>query len=67
SFIMPMLICMLICYLLSSKFGLDSWIYVVGILFGLGASCMTAYKFYRIEKEKGIKETRKISASNRHK
>ncbi len=46
SLIMPVLICMGICYLLISKAGLGLWIYIPGFIFGLGASFMTAYKMW---------------------
>ena len=47
SLIMPLLICMGICYLLISKAGLGLWIYIPGFIFGLGASFMTAYKLWQ--------------------
>ena len=46
SLMMPILICLGICYLLVTKAGLGLWIYIPGFIFGLGASFMTAYKMW---------------------
>ncbi|MBR2188946.1 MAG: AtpZ/AtpI family protein [Eubacterium sp.] len=48
SLIMPVLLCLFLCWFLVSRAGLPVWIYVPGILFGLGGSVMTAYKFYKM-------------------
>ena len=47
SLITPIFICIAVCWWLTEQFGLDSWIYIPGILFGLGAGAVTAWKFYR--------------------
>lgn len=54
SLVMPLLICLGVCYILTSKAGLGLWIYLPGFIFGLGSSFMTAYKFwqYTCEKER---------------
>ena len=56
SLLMPLLMCLGGCYLLTSKLGLGLWIYIPGFVFGLGGGVMTAYKFWlavnRREKEK---------------
>ncbi len=46
SLIMPILLCIAFCYWLCETFALGSWIYIPGILFGLGGSVMSGYKFY---------------------
>ena len=60
SLLMPLLICMGICYLLISKAGIGLWIYIPGFILGLGASFMTAYKLWLSviarEKERGEEE-----------
>lgn len=60
SLLMPLLLCLGGCYLLTSRLGLGLWIYFPGFVFGLGGGFMTAYKFWlavcRREKEKGDKE-----------
>lgn len=67
SLMMPLLICLGICYLLTTKAGLGLWIYFPGFIFGLGGSFMTAYKMWLSvsarEKKKGEKEP---PAFNRH-
>ena len=44
--IMPVLLCMGACWLLTSKIGLGGWVYIPGFILGIGASCTTAYKVY---------------------
>jgi len=46
SFAAPLVLCILGSWYLCEKLGVGPWIYVVGIVFGLGAAFMTAYKFY---------------------
>ena len=57
SLMMPLLICMGACYLLTFKAGLGLWIYFPGFILGFGASFMTAYKLWvkvsEREKKKG--------------
>ncbi|MBQ8638291.1 MAG: AtpZ/AtpI family protein [Lachnospiraceae bacterium] len=43
---MPLLLCIGICWWLCETFSIGLWIYLPGILFGLGSSAMSAYKFY---------------------
>ncbi|MER2026524.1 MAG: AtpZ/AtpI family protein [Lachnospiraceae bacterium] len=68
SLVMPVLICMGACYLLTSKAGLGLWIFFPGLFFGLGASFMTAYKLWikvsETERKKGEEEP---PAFNSHK
>lgn len=46
SLVIPPILCMGACYYLVSRYSLSLWIYIPGLLFGLGASFMTAYKVY---------------------
>lgn len=46
SFITPLLLCLVICWWISSKLGVGNWIYILGFFFGIGGSGMVAYKFY---------------------
>lgn len=46
SLLMPLLMCLFVCYLLVSKLSLPTWIYIPGFILGLGASMTTAYKVY---------------------
>lgn len=68
SLMMPLLICLGACYLLTSRAGLGLWVYFPGFIFGLGGSFMTAYKMWisvsAREKERGGQEP---PAFNKHK
>ena len=67
SLMMPLLICMGACYLLTFKAGLGLWIYFPGFIFGLGGSFMTAYKLWLSVKRKAEKESEDESlAFNKH-
>lgn len=62
SIIIPTLLCMLLCSWLTGRFGVGEWVYIPGLILGLGSSFMTAYKFYLaqmrdIEKDKKEKKT----------
>jgi hypothetical protein len=46
SLVAPILVCIFICYQLTTGMGLPGWIYIIGIFFGLGGSIMTGYKVY---------------------
>lgn len=59
SLIMPILLCILFCWFLTSQFGIGGWIYIIGIIFGLGGSFMTGYKLYLSESAKSKKEAEK--------
>lgn len=56
SFISPIIVCMLVCWWIISKTGAGSWVYIIGIVLGLGASFMTAFRFYRSIVKKAEKE-----------
>lgn len=70
SLITPLLLCLLISYLLDSKCGLGTWIYIPGFVFGLLSSGMTAYNFYKsvINKTKREEENtkHKVSFNSHH-
>ena len=46
SLAMPILMCLGACYLLCTRLGIGLWVYLPGMILGLGASFMTAYKVY---------------------
>ena len=58
----PLLICLAVCYLLCTRLGFGLWVYIPGMIMGLGASFMTAYKVYlsvtgkQKKRERGDKE-----------
>lgn len=67
SLVMPVLMCLAVCYLLVSKLGWGIWIYIPGFILGLGASFMTAYKVYLAEERRGRKDgDQRPAAFNRH-
>lgn len=69
SFITPLLLCLALCWLLISKTGVGSWIYIPGFFFGMGGSGTVAYKFYlsinRQQKKEDKKKKNKVYF-NRH-
>lgn len=59
SLIMPILLCCLLCFFLTSKFDIGGWVFIPGIFFGLGGSFMTGYKLYLSECKKSKKDSEK--------
>lgn len=67
SLVMPVLMCLAACWLLTSKLGWGLWVYIPGFILGLGASFMTAYKVYLAEERRGRKDKDEHPiAFNRH-
>lgn len=69
SFIMPLLICLGLCWWICSVTGIGGWIYIIGFFFGMGGSGMVAYKFYLSvtkKQEKESKEKRNKVSFNKH-
>ena len=61
SFISPLLLCVVLCWWLTTRLGLGGWIYIPGFFFGLGGSFSIAYKLYltvtgQLKKEKKKKK-----------
>ena len=46
SLVIPVILCVLGCFFLVSRGLTGAWIYIPGFILGIGASFMTAYKFY---------------------
>ncbi len=46
SLLMPLLMCLVACYLINTRLGVGAWVYIPGFILGLGASMTTAYKVY---------------------
>lgn len=68
SLIMPLLLCLFLVYRLREVFSLGYWIYIPAFFFGLGGSCVTAYKVYLSVCKKEEEEKRsKDKAFNEHK
>lgn len=67
SLLMPLLLCLAGCHLLTTKLGLGLWVYFPGFIFGLGGSFMTAYKLWISVVNKAKKEGEdEAPAFNRH-
>ena len=68
SLAMPILMCLGACYLLCTRLGVGLWVYLPGMILGLGASFMTAYKVYLsvTGKEKKQKRGEHEKNYNRH-
>lgn len=67
SVIMPLLLCIALCWYLTTRLEVGMWVYIPGFLFGLGSSFMTAYKFYLAQVQKDKKEEKKTRVSfNKH-
>lgn len=65
SLAMPLLLCVLFCSWLVSRFGAGSWVYIPGFFFGLGGSFMTAYKVYLAVTKETAQSRKKKSGKNR--
>ena len=59
SLLMPLLICLFLCYLLITRFSVGGWIFIPGFIFGLGGSAMTGWKVYLSVTKKQNKERKK--------
>jgi len=66
SIVVPIVLCIVVCNWLINKFGMGTWVYIPGFIFGLGASFMTMYKLYLSEKEKSKRDENAPCAFNEH-
>ncbi len=67
SLITPLLLCLALCWWLTSSFGIGGWIFIPGFFFGMGGSGMVAYKLYLFEMNRQKKEdTKKKISFNTH-
>lgn len=57
--LMPLLMCLGVCWFITSRFSVGGWVYIIGFFFGLGGSFMSAYKFYLAEDKKNKKSDNK--------
>lgn len=65
SLVVPLVFCLLICYWLTRRFNIGSWVYIAGIFFGLGAFISTCIRLYKKETEKKEKDSKPV-AFNQH-
>lgn len=70
SFITPLLLCLLICWCMSTSLGIGEWIFIPGFFFGLGGSFTVAYKLYLSvtghQKKEKEKKKNKVSFNRHH-
>ena len=68
SFITPLLLCLGVCWWITSRTGIGGWIYIPGFFFGMGGSGMVAYKLYLSvnNRQKKEEKKRKKISFNRH-
>ena len=69
SLITPLLLCVAVCWLIVSKTGVGSWIFIPVFFFGMGGSVTVAYKFYLSINKQQMKENKKKKnkiSFNRH-
>lgn len=65
--VMPILMCVLICWWLTEHHGMGEWGYIPGFFLGFGASIMSAYKMYQdVSEKERKKEKNKKRFFNRH-
>lgn len=56
SFITPLLLCVGICWWLTSKLGVGGWVFIPGFFFGLGGSFSFALRVYRMVMREDTKD-----------
>lgn len=66
SLVIPLFMCLGLCWYLCDRFSIGSWIYIFGFILGLGSSFMTAYKLYLTEMNRQKKEKKPKVSFNRH-
>ena len=60
SFITPLLLCLALCWFITSRTGVGGWVYIPGFFFGMGGSATVAYKFYLSVNKQEKKKHKKI-------
>lgn len=71
SLVMPLLICIAVCYFLIDRTGAGSWVYIPGFIMGLGGSFSTALGVYKSVQKRSERDRSKKRGStevslNRH-
>lgn len=71
SLMMPLLLFMGLCYWLTTAQGVGSWVYIPGLVLGIGAGCSSFWSFWKLvqsrnaQKEKQ-KEKKQVISFNQH-
>ena len=67
SFITPLLLCLALCWFITSRTGVGGWVYIPGFFFWMGGSATVAYKFYlSVNKQEKKKHKKNKIYFNRH-
>lgn len=56
SLITPLLLCLAVCYLLTSKAGAGGWVYLPGFILGIGSGIMVARNFWKLMERELLKK-----------
>lgn len=69
SLVTPLLMCILLCAWLTNKGYTGGWVFIPGLILGLGASATTGYKYYLtviLKNKKEEKEKKQTVSFNDH-
>ena len=66
SLVTPLLLCLGICWYLEHHLGLGTWVFIPGLILGLGGSGTFAWKTWRSVEKKHEKEPKRGTSFNRH-
>ena len=65
--IIPIILCVLACWFLTNNLGVGEWVFIPGLILGIGGAFMSGYKFYLSETKKSKKDDGKKKVSfNKH-
>jgi len=65
--IIPIILCVLACWFLTDKLNAGEWVFIPGLILGIGGAFMSGYKFYLSETKKSKKDDDKKKVSfNKH-
>lgn len=62
SFITPLLLCLALCWFITSRTGIGGWIYIPGFFFGMGGSGTVAIQVLSFCQQTGKKEIQEIKS-----
>ncbi len=59
SFITPLLLCLALCWFITSRTGVGGWVYIPGFSYGMGGSATVAYNVLSFCKQAGRRKNTK--------
>lgn len=65
SLVIPLLFCLYACHWLVEHAGVGSWVFLIGLILGVGAGAMTYYKLY-LRYDRKRKKGKKPLGFNEH-